>query len=126
MIRLTKQWTFEAAHQLTTLPEDHPCSRLHGHSYTVTVELQGNDGDLNEHGMLVDYKVLDMTVGAWIKDYLDHEFLNELFDQPTTAELLSKGIFDYIRQTWAWGKYLRSVTLNETGTRKTSATYSVV
>ena len=28
-----KEFTFEAAHRLPYVPDDHKCSRLHGHSY---------------------------------------------------------------------------------------------
>ena len=36
---LPERWTFtfEAAQSLPQLPEDHPCQRLHGHSYRITV-----------------------------------------------------------------------------------------
>jgi 6-pyruvoyltetrahydropterin/6-carboxytetrahydropterin synthase len=33
--RLTKDFRFEAAHTLPSLPEDHKCRRMHGHSFKV-------------------------------------------------------------------------------------------
>lgn len=39
MFRITKEFHFSASHQLTGLPEDHQCARLHGHNYIVEVEL---------------------------------------------------------------------------------------
>ncbi|NNL10351.1 MAG: 6-carboxytetrahydropterin synthase QueD, partial [Pseudomonadales bacterium] len=35
MIRLYKEFGFEAAHRLPNVPEGHKCQRLHGHSFKV-------------------------------------------------------------------------------------------
>src|SRR5215468_9371730 len=32
---ISKFFEFSAAHHLTGLPDDHPCSRVHGHNYVV-------------------------------------------------------------------------------------------
>lgn len=65
------------AHQLN-LPYESPCNRLHGHDYLVEVWLRG---DLDEHGMVVDFT----TIKQLLRQY-DHQNLNELF-LPTTAEM---------------------------------------
>ena len=39
MYRITKEFHFSASHQLSHLPDDHQCARLHGHNYIVVVEL---------------------------------------------------------------------------------------
>lgn len=39
MFRIRKEFHFSASHQLTHLPPDHQCARLHGHNYIVVVEL---------------------------------------------------------------------------------------
>ena len=36
-----KRFTFEAAHLLPNVPEDHKCRRLHGHSDSVRVCVEG-------------------------------------------------------------------------------------
>ena len=50
--RIAKRFRFEAAHQLGGLPPNHPCSRLHGHSYAVELVLAGG---LDARGFVVDY-----------------------------------------------------------------------
>ena len=39
MYVIGKTFSFAAAHFLTCVPPSHKCARLHGHTYTVTVEL---------------------------------------------------------------------------------------
>ena len=39
-VRIFKEFTFEAAHLLPNLPEDHKCRRLHGHSFRVRLTLE--------------------------------------------------------------------------------------
>ena len=79
------KFRFEAAHQLPKLPPSHKCSRLHGHSYLVTLELRG---EVDEYGFVVDYDDLGK---AWqrVNDVLDHRFLNEIdgLEVPTTEVL---------------------------------------
>lgn len=38
---LFKDFWFEAAHRLPNVPEGHKCSRLHGHSFMVRLEIIG-------------------------------------------------------------------------------------
>ena len=75
MYKIAKTFTFEAAHQLSGLAPNHPCMRLHGHSYSVTIIIEGNKPDAN--GMVVDYRDLD-AFKKWIDDNLDHQFLNDV------------------------------------------------
>jgi len=35
------EFEFEAAHFLPHVPEDHKCHRMHGHSYHVTIYVEG-------------------------------------------------------------------------------------
>lgn len=66
MNRISKEFTFSAAHRLTDLPPDHQCARLHGHNYIVRVVLEGQ---VNEIGFVRDYGDLDE-----FKHYLDENF----------------------------------------------------
>ncbi len=88
MYTISKDFTFDAAHQLTKLPPDHKCARLHGHTYTVRVELVADHTDEND--MVWDYANLD-GFKRWIDDHLDHRNLNEVtrLENPT-AELLAR------------------------------------
>lgn len=60
MTRITRHYRFEAAHRLPH--HAGKCRRLHGHSYEVVVELDGEprpvDGASDE-GMVLDFGDLD-------------------------------------------------------------------
>ena len=43
-MQLHKQFRFEAAHRLPHVSADHKCARLHGHSFAVTVWVEGDVG----------------------------------------------------------------------------------
>jgi len=85
MHKISKDFQFSASHQLEGLPSDHPCSRLHGHNYTVRLELTG---DLNEIGFVHDYRAL-APFKAWLDDVLDHRHLNDILEGNPTAERMS-------------------------------------
>ena len=50
-----KQFTFDSAHQLPNVPEGHKCKNLHGHTYHLTVYIEGD---------------LDLKLG-WVMDFSD-------------------------------------------------------
>ena len=93
MFKITKEFHFCASHQLEGLPEEHPCSRLHGHNYIVKVELSCEDKDLNEVGFVVDYRELDV-IKQWIDINIDHKHLNQYFKFNPTAENMSRYFFN--------------------------------
>lgn len=90
MYTITKQFTFSASHQLEGLPDDHPCSRLHGHNYIVEVELQAPA--LDSVGFVQDYRDLDF-VKEMIDRELDHRHLNGVIGINPTAENLAGWVF---------------------------------
>ena len=76
-----KTYKFDAAHFLP----DHPkCGQLHGHTYTVTVEVVGKVNP--ETGMVIDLHVLDSFVEPIIKK-LDHHFINDSIPIPTCENI---------------------------------------
>ena len=78
-IRKTVKW--EAAHVLKGLPPQHPCSRMHGHSYRAEVILRADRLD-DQLGMVLDFNVIKV-----IRDKLDHQTLNDILgDKNPTAE----------------------------------------
>lgn len=81
--RVTRSFTFEAAHRLPW--HDGPCRRLHGHSYRLEVTVEGPIGD---QGMVLDFQDLAAVVRREIVDRYDHQLLNDLLENPT-AELLA-------------------------------------
>jgi 6-pyruvoyltetrahydropterin/6-carboxytetrahydropterin synthase len=70
---LTIKRRFAAAHRL----EGHggECASLHGHTWTVEVQVAG--AQLDSCGMLVDFKVLKKMVDDTVSE-LDHKYLNEV------------------------------------------------
>jgi 6-pyruvoyltetrahydropterin/6-carboxytetrahydropterin synthase len=115
MFSISKRFDFSAAHQLRGLPETHQCARPHGHNYSVTVSLSGDE--LDEVGFIVDYGRLDQ-----IKQFLDatveHRDLNEVFDFNPTAENLAKHFYGIFK---AMFPQVMSVEVKETD--KTKAMY---
>lgn len=98
MYRIWKSFHFSASHVLKSLPEDHPCARLHGHNYVVEVELSG--AQLDEHGFVRDYRELD-ALKQYIDNTLDHRHLNDVLgDDNTTAEKLARHLFDWCKSRW--------------------------
>lgn len=76
MLTITKEFHFSASHVLDRLPSWHPCARMHGHNYTVVLELSARREVLTETGFVRDYRDLD-TFKKWMDETLDHRHLNE-------------------------------------------------
>lgn len=89
--RLSRDYRFEAAHFLPRVPPGHMCRRMHGHSYAVSVTIEGVPDA--ERGWIMDFAAIDEVVEPLIRR-LDHQVLNEIpgLDNPT-AELLA---------SWLW------------------------
>ena len=76
VIRLTKEFTFEAAHMLEGY--DGLCREIHGHSYRLFVTVKGkpeSDSDSPKLGMVMDFGVLKRIVNEQIVERLDHSFM---------------------------------------------------
>ena len=81
-----KEFSFEAAHYLPNVPEGHKCGRLHGHSFRVTVFV---DGPIQQPtGWVMDFADIK-TAFKPILDRLDHYYLNEIpgLENPTSEQL---------------------------------------
>lgn len=93
---ISKEFHFEASHRLIALPPGHPCTRPHGHSYVLRVDLESTE--LVPPGFVQDYRQLD-PIKQFIDSEFDHQDLNEVFESlnpgvETTAENIAKFIFD--------------------------------
>lgn len=136
IIRLTKEFSFEAAHALGGY--DGPCREIHGHSYRLFVTIKGEpstDPTNPKQGMVMDFGVLKKIVSEEIISRFDHalvlrstadealrKLLSEQFDnlivvdyQPTCENMLD----DYARRISARlpeGVVLHSLRLHETAT----------
>lgn len=94
MHTIKKEFHFSSAHQLYGLPDSHPCSRVHGHNYILTVYLKG---ELDKIGFVQDYRELD-DIKKYVDDVLDHRNLNDIFPaHNTTVENMAKLIYDYFK-----------------------------
>ena len=94
---LTTKISFDAAHYLRNYQGK--CANLHGHLWTVEVTVEGEE--LNEIGILVDFKDIKRVLKDEVENYFDHYCLNEL--EPftrinPTAENLAKYIYNSILQ----------------------------
>ena len=102
MYRITKQFSFEAAHHLPHLPEGHKCARPHGHSYRVQIILESPV--LGGDGFVQDFADLAL-VGDWLAWFWDHRDLNALgpgYAPPlTTSEMLARFLFDHFKSRFA-------------------------
>lgn len=95
IVRLTKQFHFEAAHRLPTFPEGHKCRRLHGHSFRFDVVVEGEVDPAK--GYLVDYGDIKQAA-APVLQQLDHFYLNEIagLGNPT-SEVLAQWIWQRLK-----------------------------
>ena len=135
-IRLTKEFSFEAAHALGGY--DGPCREIHGHSYRLFVTIKGEpstDPMNPKQGMVMDFGVLKKIVHEEIISRFDHALvlrssadeglrrvLAEQFDnlitvdyQPTCENMLD----DFARRIAARlpeGVRLHALRLHETAT----------
>ena len=93
-VELVRTFSFDAAHRLSGVPENHKCGQLHGHGYRVDVHLTGKVDP--EEGWLMDYDQLKKVVQPVI-DTLDHSSLNEIpgLENPT-SELLAAYIWNQV------------------------------
>lgn len=106
-----KEFTFEAAHRLPNVPEEHKCARLHGHSYRVELRVGGEVGE--KSGWVVDFADLSAAFKP-LHAQLDHYYLNDVpgLENPT-SEVLAKWIWDRLEPTLPG---LREVLVRETCT----------
>ena len=84
--RLALDYHFEAAHFLPKVPDGHKCKRMHGHSYTVVVTVEGDpDPDM---GWVIDFGDIKSAFKP-LEEALDHRYLNEIegLDNPTSENL---------------------------------------
>ena len=90
--RLVKDFQFEAAHRLPRVPDGHKCGRLHGHSFKIQVEIEGEIDE--QTGWVIDYAEIAEAFRP-LHDALDHRYLNEIegLENPT-SEVLAAWIWE--------------------------------
>lgn len=91
MTRICKQFDFSAAHRLLSLPVEHKCHRLHGHSYRVDVVLEGEP---DARGLVMDFDEIAKAF-APLRAMLDHHYLNDIEGlEIPSSERLAQWILD--------------------------------
>ena len=119
MFELRKTFTFEASHQLEY--HDGKCANLHGHSYTMVVELSSACLQTTgpKQNMVMDFQDISKVVKALLKSHLDHHHLNHSLgtDSPT-AEYIAQWTFNKLHSSLP---LLTAVEIRETAS--SSVTY---
>ncbi len=120
MIVIGKTYSFDSAHQLYRedwSQEDNEkvfgkCASLHGHTYTLKVEVSSPlDPDTE---MVINYFDLDRIVKPIVAE-LDHKFLNDIFPHVlTTSESMVQEIGQWLESVEELETILYAVTLQET------------
>lgn len=97
MFELRKTFQIEAAHRLPAVPDQHKCSRLHGHSFQIEVAVQGPLDPVL--GWVMDFADLKASMKP-LYETLDHSYLNEIpgLENPT-SEQLAIWIWDRLKPT---------------------------
>ncbi len=94
-MEIFKEFRIEAAHHLPNVPEDHKCRRLHGHSFRISVHVEGPVGAST--GWVRDFAEISAAVEPLVEQ-LDHRYLNEVpgLENPTSEHLAE----------WVWDRLL--------------------
>ena len=110
---LTVKDSFSAAHQIDGYTG--PCSRLHGHNYHVSIEVEANK--LSELGWVMDFQILKDALKKTLVQ-LDHYNLNELDlfkGINPTAEVIARWIYqDFSEQISQLNVQTKAINLHET------------
>jgi 6-pyruvoyltetrahydropterin/6-carboxytetrahydropterin synthase len=111
MHKLSKIFTFEAAHQLPNVPQGHKCGRLHGHSYRLEIIIMGNADE--EQGWVMDFGAIKNPLQP-ILEILDHSYLNEIHGlENPTSENIARWIWERLKPELP---LLNEIIISETAT----------
>lgn len=97
MYELTVKGHFDAAHALRGYPGE--CRALHGHTWDVEVTVASNE--LDEIGIVYDFKELKADL-ARVLDSYDHAYLNDIApftEISPTAENLARVIYERLSES---------------------------
>jgi len=81
-----KKFNIESARSLPHVNQSHPCSRVHGHSFEITIKVKGS---LDEKtGFVIDFEDIQNAFNP-ISSLLDHSYLNDIegLENPTSENL---------------------------------------
>jgi len=81
-MKVKRVFSFDAAHRLECYHGK--CERLHGHTYSFAVTVEGC---ADQEGMVMDFVELKKAVTERVLSRLDHSYLNDLIPQPTAENI---------------------------------------
>lgn len=110
-MQIFKQFTFDSAHFLPHVPDGHKCKEIHGHTYRLTVYVEGELEKKLE--WVMDFAEMKNVIDPVVKS-IDHKLLNNVsgLENPT-CEIIA---------VWLWNKIkpeiplLTKIELHETPT----------
>lgn len=110
-MEIFKSFTFDSAHFLPHVAEDHKCRRIHGHTYRAVFYIKGQLDPVL--GWVEDFGLIKEAIQPAIKA-LDHHLLNEIpgLENPT-CEAIAIWLWRTIKPKLAG---LCRIELNETPT----------
>jgi len=106
-----KKFTFDSAHYLPNVPDGHKCKEIHGHTYHLTIFIEG---DLEEHlEWVMDFAYIK-TVTDPVINKIDHKLINNIpgLENPT-CENFAVWLWDAIKPEIP---LLKRIELHETPT----------
>ena len=95
---VTKVFHFDGAHKL--LHYNGKCERLHGHTWTLHVSVEG---DVDARGIAFDFLKLKKIVEERVLDILDHSFINDVIENPSAENIA----------LWSWNRLKDALPLRE-------------
>ncbi len=106
-----KKFIFDSAHYLPFVPDGHKCKNMHGHTYALTVFVEGDL--IQPEGWVIDFGDLKPIVKPLL-DRLDHHCLNDIpgLENPT-SEILAVWLWEQLKPQLPG---LKRIELNETAT----------
>ena len=112
-MRICKVFSWDAAHQLK-LPYDNPCNNIHGHTYKVEVELEG---DLDMDGMVMNFVTLKERVNKVSFDHYPGMANKWMAPLNPTAENMVLVLKHKLEELWKPGEpQIRRIRIWETPT----------
>ena len=108
-MKIYRTYRAHSARYLPNLEDGHICKAMHGHTFSITIYLDGPIGD--DTGFVMDFFQLDRVVEKEIISKIDHQVLNDIegLENPSSENL----------SIFIWGtlvdrvEYLSKVTVSE-------------
>ena len=100
-MKIYRTYTVHSARFIPTLDSSHPCSKMHGHTVKILIELDGPIN--NKTGFVMDFYDLDLIINDKITKRIDHKVLNDIegLENPSSEHL----------SVWIWNKLIDSIPI---------------